>query len=72
MRIVTQAALSVFALALFGRSLAVGDCGGDCDGQGGVTISEILTIVNIALGNADAMDCPQATGTVTVTSASTR
>jgi predicted outer membrane repeat protein len=33
-------------------------CVGDCNGNGVVTIDEILTIVNIALGNADATACP--------------
>jgi hypothetical protein len=33
-------------------------CTGDCDGDGTVTVDEILTLVNIALGNADATACP--------------
>ena len=32
-------------------------CAGDCDGSGDVTINELLTLVNIALGNA-ATACP--------------
>ena len=32
-------------------------CAGDCDNSGGVTIDEILTLVNIALGNADVSGC---------------
>ncbi len=32
-------------------------CVGDCDGSGQVTVDEILTMVNIALGNTPAMDC---------------
>jgi hypothetical protein len=33
-------------------------CVGDCNGNGTVTVDEILTMVNIALGNADATACP--------------
>lgn len=33
-------------------------CGGDCDGLSGVTVNEIITLVNIALGNADNSACP--------------
>jgi hypothetical protein len=33
-------------------------CVGDCDGNSVVTVDEILTMVNIALGNADAAACP--------------
>jgi hypothetical protein len=32
-------------------------CVGDCGGGGQVTIDEILTMVNIALGNADVGTC---------------
>jgi hypothetical protein len=32
-------------------------CAGDCDGDGFVTIDEILTAVNIALGNSQISDC---------------
>jgi Right handed beta helix region/Chlamydia polymorphic membrane protein (Chlamydia_PMP) repeat len=33
-------------------------CAGDCDGGGSVTVNEIITLVNIALGSADASACP--------------
>jgi hypothetical protein len=33
-------------------------CVGDCDGTGSVTVDEIITLVNIALGNAAASACP--------------
>jgi len=33
-------------------------CVGDCDGSGDVTAGDLLTLVNIALGNADALVCP--------------
>jgi predicted outer membrane repeat protein len=33
-------------------------CIGDCNNDGQVTIDELLTLVNIALGNADAAACP--------------
>jgi hypothetical protein len=32
-------------------------CGGDCDGKGSVTVDDILTMVNIALGNALVSQC---------------
>ncbi len=33
------------------------ECVGDCDGSGEVTVNEIITMVNIALGNADVAAC---------------
>jgi len=33
------------------------DCVGDCDGTGAVTVNERITMVNIALGNADPSAC---------------
>jgi hypothetical protein len=33
-------------------------CRGDCDGKGTVTVDELLTLVNIALGNAQPLACP--------------
>jgi len=33
-------------------------CSGDCDGKGTVTVDEPLTLVNIALGNAQPSACP--------------
>jgi hypothetical protein len=44
------------------------DCIGDCDGDGVVSIDEIMTAVNIALGTADASVCGSlaANGEVTV------
>ena len=32
-------------------------CAGDCNGDGQVTVEELLTMVNIALGNADVSEC---------------
>jgi hypothetical protein len=32
-------------------------CIGDCGGDGGVTVDELLKMVNIALGNAPVIDC---------------
>ena len=34
-------------------------CVGDCNGDGQVMINALLTLVNIALGNADASVCPR-------------
>ena len=33
-------------------------CVGDCDGLNGVTVNEIITLVNVALGNAEPSACP--------------
>jgi hypothetical protein len=33
------------------------DCPGDCDASGDVTVDEVLTMVNIALGNANVSTC---------------
>jgi len=45
-------------------------CAGDCDGSGAVSVDELLTLVNITLGNVDAAGCPAGDrdhdGTVTV------
>jgi hypothetical protein len=41
-------------------------CVGDCDGNGSVTVDEILTMVNIALGNAPCSDCVAARCPVTI------
>jgi len=43
-------------------------CVGDCNGDGGVTVDEIITGVNIALGTVDASTCPsyEIKGPVTV------
>jgi len=38
----------------------VTSCTGDCDGKGSVTVDEILTMVNIALGNIEVVACPAA------------
>jgi hypothetical protein len=34
-------------------------CTGDCDGRGSVAVDDLLTLVNIALGNAQPSACPQ-------------
>jgi len=39
-------------------SAADGQCVGDCNGDGEVTINELIVGVNIALGNAAVDDCP--------------
>ena len=45
-------------------------CPGDCDGDGMVTIDELVTAVNIALGSAGVAACPAAdhdqSGAVTI------
>ncbi len=37
-------------------------CTGDCDGSGGVTATELVTFVNIALGNLPLSGCPAGHG----------
>lgn len=43
-------------------------CGGDCNGDGNVTVSDLLVLVNIALGNqqADACLCAPECGAIEV------
>jgi hypothetical protein len=36
---------------------AMGSCVGDCNGDGEVTVNELITMVNIALGNANVSTC---------------
>lgn len=38
----------------------LGACVGDCDGNGSVTISELITMINVALGNVPVGTCPAA------------
>jgi hypothetical protein len=33
------------------------ECTGDCDGSGDVVITDVLTLVNVALGNAAVSTC---------------
>jgi hypothetical protein len=42
---------------VFDIELVGGACGGDCDGKGTVTVDEVLTLVNIALGNLNVSAC---------------
>jgi hypothetical protein len=42
---------------VFLGSLEAPICAGDCDGSGDVTVDEIITLVNIALGNAPVTTC---------------
>jgi len=63
-RLVVRAALSL-ALMLFGpgaiprtaRALESGACVGDCSNDGEVTVDELVTMVNAALGSAPASAC---------------
>ena len=43
--------------ATFGLDLPVPPCTGDCNGDGTVTVSELLTMVNVALRNANTDAC---------------
>jgi hypothetical protein len=65
---VAGAALLLTAPLLAAPSRAA--CTGDCDGNLVVTVSEVITAVNIALGQSAVADCPaidrNASGTVTI------
>jgi cysteine-rich repeat protein len=58
------------ALMLAAAPSASAQCAGDCNGDGQVTVDELLTMVNIALGNAPVDGClpgdPNADGQITV------
>src|SRR5206468_2369129 len=41
-----------------GVFVQVGSCSGDCDGNGDVTVDELIVMVNIALGDRQAAACP--------------
>ncbi len=53
------ACTSVLALLLLCGSSATAQCVGDCNGDEEVAINELVTGVNIALGNADLTTCPE-------------
>lgn len=54
----------VFVLGLGGAPFAATaqSCGGDCDGDGAVSVSELITAVNIVLGSAVLDACPAILG----------
>ena len=49
---------SIGAYEYKGISTSPTTCVGDCDGSGEVTVDEIITLVNIALGTAQTSACP--------------
>jgi hypothetical protein len=53
------AALAVGTALVFAPLRAHAQCAGDCDGSGDVTVNEVVTLVNIALGTEDPSACPQ-------------
>lgn len=53
----SNALVLAFALWVLPVPPASGACGGDCGGDGEVTVDEVLTLVNIALGNVDIAGC---------------
>lgn len=55
-RIVTVYIVALVSHAFF-ASLGRAQCVGDCNGNGEVTVGEILTMVDIALGSAQPADC---------------
>ena len=52
------AAAGVAGCLVAARPCAAQTCVGDCDGDGTVSIAELITGVNMALGNAPVDDCP--------------
>ncbi len=64
--------LLMVASALFGarRGRAAAVCVGDCDGDGTVTVNEVIAMVDIALGTAPVSSCvagdADGSGTITV------
>jgi hypothetical protein len=70
----TQVCTTLLALGLLLGPLSHGSaaaCVGDCDGSGDVTVNELITMVNIALGSALVSTCPagdaDGSGDITVT-----
>lgn len=53
--------VSVLACVLYGEPLRA-QCVGDCNGDGAVSINELVTAVNVALGSRSIDDCPNADG----------
>lgn len=47
-------------VAILGSGRASAQCVGDCNGDGEVTINELILGVNIALGNKPLSECPAA------------
>ena len=53
-----RAALALLLAAIVGQPAAAQACAGDCDGNGSVSINELITGVTIALGQATVSACP--------------
>jgi glucose/arabinose dehydrogenase len=51
-------ALLVLLVVARGPSAAADGCAGDCDHGGAVTVDELITGINIALGSLDLVTCP--------------
>ena len=51
-------ALGALWLNLLAAAPASAVCVGDCNGDGMVAINELITMINIALGNATVGSCP--------------
>ena len=58
-RLLSVACATVLALVLMCGSSATAQCVGDCNGDQEVAINELITGVNIALGNAEVSTCPE-------------
>jgi hypothetical protein len=52
------AALALVAAARHASAETAGACVGDCNGDGVVSINELIIAVNIDLGTAEASACP--------------
>jgi len=70
-RLVCVAGVALFELALVTVAHeAAGQCVGDCDGSGTVTVDDVITMVNVALGTTSISGCdagaPGHTGTILI------
>ena len=58
----TPALLALLWIATLAAPARAGFCGGDCNGDGAVTIDELVGGVNIALGRERVDQCPRIDG----------
>ena len=56
--LVVMSVLASFGYFLSTSIAVTAPCPGDCDGDGGVRIGELILMVRIALGNDEVADCP--------------
>ena len=70
MRMAVRALLLIAAATMRSEAAGAQACVGDCNSDGRVAVNEIVTMVNIGLGNTDASSCTRgdsdANGAITV------